>query len=323
MPHDSKAGMGMKAVYIDCTPFNDALLTPAIRGKLPELATHLGDPEEGGLARLIDGAVGVLNGHTPMSADLLATAPALKTIVFLGSGPSSYIDLAAAERLDIRVRAVRNYGDRTIAEHAFALLIAAARRIVRMDREIRRGAWAPLEGIELAGKTLGVVGAGGIGREMVRIAHGFGMEVIAWSRSGVPPGLPCRAVALDELLRAADAVSLHLALTDETRGLIDGRRLALLRPHAILVNTARGALIDEAALVAALEAGRLAHAALDVFENEPLPRGHPLRRLESVTLTPHAAYKTPEATRRLLERGFELLRQDLATLAAGNALPRS
>ncbi|HLI12067.1 MAG TPA: NAD(P)-dependent oxidoreductase [Alphaproteobacteria bacterium] len=313
----------MKSVYVDCSPFMDGLLTPEIRALVPDLHINIGDPGAQQLEAMLSGAAGALNGHTAMGAELLSRCTALKTIIFLGSGAASYIDLDAAARLDIRVRTVRNYGNRTIAEHCFALILAAARRIVAMDRDLRRGVWAPLDGIELEGKTLGVVGTGGIGRELIRIASGFGMRVLAWNRSGVPADLPCREAALDELLGAADVVSLHAALAAETRGMIDSRRLGLLRPHAILVNTARGGLVDEAALVEALRQDRIAHAALDVFASEPLPPSHPFTTLENVTLTAHAAFKTPEASRRLAAQAFALLRQDLACLSAGKELPRS
>ena len=141
------------------------------------------------------------------------------------------------------------------------------------------------------------------------------MDVVAWNRSPRPGPL----VPLEELLATSDVVSLHLALTAETRGFLDASRLARLRPGAILINTARGALIDEPALLAALTAGRLRHAALDVFVDEPLPPGHPLTRLHNVTLTSHAGYKTPEASRRLLEIGIDLAARDLAAFGNGSS----
>lgn len=310
----------MKSVYIDCSPFVETLFSPELRALVPDLQVHVGDPNAATLARLLAGAACVLNGHTPMDEAVLRASQTLRSVVFLGSGPSSYIDLPAAERLGIRVRAISHYGDRTIAEHAFALMLSAARQVAAMDRDLRSGNWEPRDGVELAGKVLGVVGAGGIGREMIRMGACFGMRVLAWNRSPVDEPLPCEVVPLDALLSAADIVSLHVALTPETTALIDARRLALLRTGAILVNTARGAIVDEAALVAALRAGRLAHAALDVFAIEPLPRDHPFVGLPNVTLTAHAGFKTPEATARLLARGLALLRQDLAALAAGESL---
>jgi D-3-phosphoglycerate dehydrogenase / 2-oxoglutarate reductase len=193
-------------------------------------------------------------------------------------------------------------------------MFAAARKLVEMDRAIRAGQWEPLNSIELAGRTLGVIGTGGIGRAMIRLGAGLGMRVIAWNRSGVPEGLPCAAVELDELLGTADVVSLHLVLNEATRGFLDARRLGLIKPGAIFVNTARGAIVDEKALVEALEAGRIGHAGLDVFSEEPLPKGHPLTRLANVTLSAHAAFATREASERLLRMALELLAEERARL---------
>jgi D-3-phosphoglycerate dehydrogenase len=147
---------------------------------------------------------------------------------------------------------------------------------------------------------------------MAQLGAGIGMRVIAWNRSGVPADLPCRAAELDALLEEADVVSLHVALNEESRGLIDRRRIGLLRPGAILINSARGAILDEVALVEALRAGRLRHAALDVFADEPLPENHPLTRLDNVTLTPHAAFMTQEASTGLLRMALELLAEERA-----------
>lgn len=304
--------------YIDCSPGMQAQLQ-SFRGT-ENLVIHQGDPTPEVLRELLNGAVVVLNGHTHMSEAQLREAPHLKSVVFLGTGATSYIDVAAAERLGIRVRVVRGYGDRTVAEHAFGLLLAAARDTARMDRGIRAGRWSASLGVELAGRTLGLVGLGGVGSEMARIASSFGMTVIAWNRSGVPQGVPATPVDLDGLLTQSDAVSLHLALTPETRGLLDARRLAQLKPGCLLVNTARGAIIDEDALVACLESGRIAHAALDVFDAEPLPVGHPLTRLDNVTLTAHAAWKSGDASRRLMQMSLDLAQADARALAAGQLL---
>lgn len=307
----------MKSVYIDCTDFGQSVLTPAILAKVPDLAIYTGDPDPATLEAMLDGAVGVINGHTIMDEAMLKRCTALRSIVFLGTGASTYIDVAAAERLGINVRTVRGYGDRTIAEHAFALMLAGARSIAAMDRDMRRGIWVTPVGVELAGKRLGVVGTGGIGRELIRMADAFGMEVVAWNRSGVPADLPCKQVTLDELLETSHVVSLHLALNDATTGLLNREKLEKLRPDAILVNVARGAIVDERALVDLLRQGRIAHAALDVFEQEPLPQDHPLTTLDNVTLTSHAAFKSREAMARLLSGGFDLLREDLRALQAG------
>jgi D-3-phosphoglycerate dehydrogenase len=196
-------------------------------------------------------------------------------------------------------------------------MLAASRRVAEMDRAVRLGQWEPLEGMDLAGKRLGVIGTGGIGATFMGLAAAFGMDVVAWNRSTPTRSLSGPLVPLDELLTTSDVVSLHLALNNETRGFLDAPRLARLRPGAILINTARGALIDETALIAGLAVGRPRHAALDVFAEEPLPSGHPLTGLSNVTLTSHAGYKTPEASRRLLTLGIDLAARDLAAFSGG------
>ena len=300
----------MSARFIDCPRFLAELVTPELRAIAPELAIHIGSPSaDEAAARLADCALAV-DDHTVLDERVFAASPGLRTIVFMGTGASSYIDLDAARRRGIRVHTISGYGDRSVAEHALALMLAGGRKIATMDRAIRAGEWATLDGVELAGKTLGVVGTGGIGKEMVRLGAALAMRVIAWNRSGVPADLPAEACALDELLASADVISLHLALNDQTRGLIDRRRIGLIRPQAMLVNTARGGLVDEPALVEALQAGRLAHAALDVFADEPLAAGHPLARLDNVTLTAHAGFMTREASERLLRRAFEIVARE-------------
>ena len=173
---------------------------------------------------------------------------------------------------------------------------------------MRAGGWPRIPGVQLTGKTLGLIGFGGIAAEVARIAAGGGMRVLAWNRSPkTAPGVSF--VPLDTLLAESHVVSLHLLLNDETRGFLDAGRLARLRPGAILVNTARGALVDEAALIAGLERGHIAHAALDVFATEPLPAGHPLARLANVTLSAHSGFLTPEANETLLRRALEIARR--------------
>ena len=307
----------MSAIYIDCSEFMTSLVTREIRGLVPELEIHEGTPDEGQVIRFLHGRVAAVVGRTYVPAPVLEGADRLKTVVFLGAGASSYIDLAAAERLGIRVHAIRNYGDRTVAEFAIALMFAAGRKIAVMDREIRAGIWLPADGIEFLGRTLGVVGVGGIGSEMVRLGHALGMKVLAWDCIPPAPELPCRTCSMDEVLRQSDVVSVHLALNEETRGLIGAPEFALMKPGAIFVNTARSEIVDEAALIDTLETGRLAHAALDVFDREPLPETHPLVRLANVTLTAHAGFKTREASTRLIEEGFRILRQELDALNRG------
>ena len=258
---------------------------------------------------LLDGASVALVDHTALPIEVARRCAGLRHVVFLGTGARSYMDPdALAAELGIAVHLIRGYGDRAVAEHAIALLFAAARGIAAMDRGVRAGAWPRTEGVQLAGKTLGLVGFGGIGRETARIAGGLGLRIVAWNRSAVdlPDGVE-RAPSLEALLATSDAVSLHLLLTDDTRGLLSRERLALLKPGALLVNTARGALLDEAALVDALASGRLGHAALDVFETEPLPAGHPLAALPNVTLSAHSAFRTSEANEALVAAAFDHL----------------
>ena len=182
---------------------------------------------------------------------------------------------------------------------------AAARGVAAMDRGMRAGQWPRIEGMQLTGKTLGLVGFGGIAAEVARIASGSGMRVLAWNRT--PKQAPnVEFVPLERLLAESHVVSLHLLLNDETRGFIGAEWLAQMRPGAMLVNTARGAVVDEAAMIDALRSGRLAHAALDVYDVEPLPPGHALAGLENVTLTSHGAFRTPEASENLIRRAIDI-----------------
>jgi D-3-phosphoglycerate dehydrogenase len=302
----------MKAKFFDCPPFLHDLYQGDLARIVPDLEINVGNPSRDETIALLAVAGFAMNDHTMMDEELLAACKSLKVIVFLGTGAASFIDLAAAERLGIRVRAYGGYGDQSVAEHASALMFAASRQIATMDRALRKGHWETLNGIELAGKVLGVVGTGGIGKAMVGLGAGLGMQVIAWNRSGVPDDLPCEAVELDALLAQADVISLHLSLNESSRGMIDRRRIGLMRPGAILINTARGAILDEPALIDALREGRLAHAGLDVFADEPLPEGHPLTRLDNVTLTSHAAFMTREASERLLRMALEILAEERA-----------
>lgn len=309
--------MTCKAVFIDCPEFLGQLYDDELRAIVPDLVMNIGDPPGGDTPGLLAGAFGAINDHTYMDEACLKACDGLETIVFMGTGASSYIDVAAAERIGIRVHTIRDYGNRTVAEHAMALMFAAGRKITAMDQALRNGHWETLDSIEFEHKTLGVVGTGGIGREMIRLGHGLGMKVLAWNRSGVPGDLPAEERELDDLMASSDVVSLHLSLTDETAGLIDARRIALMRPHAILVNTARGGVIDEPALISALREAKIAHAGLDVFAEEPLPVGHPLLALNNVTLTAHSGFMTREASHRLLRIALEIMRDELAANAVG------
>jgi len=249
----------------------------------------------------------VLDDHTQMPTETMRTCIGLRHVIFLGTGARSYMHPEELAELGITVHIIKGYGDTAVAEHAIALMWAATRGIARMDREIRRGNWLRCEGPQLTGKTIGLLGFGGIAAEVARIAAGSGMRVLAWNRSAKSaPGVSF--VDMDTLLAESHVLSVHLLLTDETRGLLSADRIARMRPGAILVNTARGAIVDEAAMIAALRGGSLRHAALDVFATEPLPGDHPLTRLENVTLSAHSAFRTPEASENLIRRALDIAR---------------
>lgn len=286
-----------RLVYVDATPHSVRLLRDL---DCPEgMVVHEGDPDPAELRDLITGAEVVWNGHTYMTADDLDAAPSLRQVVFLGTGASSYIDMAAAEARGITVETIRGYGDQAVGQHAITLALSALRQVTMMDRSIRTGRWEPLAGREFQDLTFGVLGMGGIGRATAGLAAALGFRVIGWNRSPLEDA-PCPLVPRDTLLESADVISLHLALTPETAGMIDAGALGRMRRDAVIVNTARAGLIDTPALVAALSAGCLGHAALDVFDEEPLPSDHPLLSLSNVTVTAHAGFKTDAALRRLL-----------------------
>ena len=233
--------------------------------------------------------------------------------MFLGTGARSYMDPEAlAAECGITVHTIKGYGDTAVAECAFALMWAAARGLPEMDRAMRAGTWLRREAVQLTGKTVGLVGFGGIAAEMARLCRGIGMRVLAWNRT--PKAHPdVTFVPLERLLAESDVVSLHLLLTDETRGFLSAARIAAMKPGVLLINTARGALIDEAALVEALRSGRVAQAGLDVFTVEPLPADHPLVSLPTVTLSAHSAFRTPEASDNLIGAALDHCRR----IAAG------
>jgi D-3-phosphoglycerate dehydrogenase len=301
----------MKSIFIDC---NDQLVpvwAKVIRPDDPPITVNRTDRVGDDLPRVLAGYDIALDDHSYMPTELVAQCPQLKHIVFLGTGAASYMNISELANRGITVHTIKGYGDTAVAEHTIALMFAAARGVARMDHEVRAGIWTPREGVQLLGKTLGVIGLGGIGSEVARIGKGIGMEVIAWNRTARADA-PCPLVEIDTLLTRADVVSLNLTLSDETRGFLDKNRIARLKPGVILVNTARGALADELALVEALKSGHIRHAGLDVFHNEPLTADHPLAQLPNVTLTAHAAFRTQEASMTLLRRAIDIVRQIVA-----------
>ena len=296
----------MKGVFLDAVDDLAAVFARVVRPADPPVDVFERAevrPEQ--LPGMLAGYDFVLDDHTQMPTDAMRACTGLKHVIFLGTGARSYMHPEELAELGITVHIIKGYGDTAVAEHSIALMWAAARGLARMDRFIRAGNWLRTEGMELTGKTLGLIGFGGIGAEVARIAHGSGMHVLAWNRSAKSaPGV--NFVDLDTLLAESHVLSLHLLLDDETRGFLSAERIARMRPGAILVNTARGALVDEAAMIAALQDGRLRHAALDVFATEPLPAGHPLTTLENVTLSAHSAFRTPEASDNLIRRALDI-----------------
>jgi D-3-phosphoglycerate dehydrogenase len=298
----------MKSIFIDCNDQLAPVWAKVIRPDDPQITVNRADRVGAELPRVIDGYEIALDDHSYMPTELVAQGKALKHIVFLGTGAASYMNIAELKDRGITVHTIKGYGDTAVAEHTIALIFAAARDVARMDREVRGGAWTPQEGVQLFGKTLGVIGLGGIGREVARMAEGLGMEVIAYNRTPhADAGV--RLVDLDTLLAASDVVSLNLVLNDETRGYFDATRIARMKPGVILINTARGALVDEAALLAALKSGHIRHAGLDVFHSEPLKADHPLAQMPNVTLTAHAAFRTQEASMTLLRRAIDIVKR--------------
>jgi len=299
----------MKGIFIDAGQGMDAVLRKVTLPDDPPVAVNPVDrvaPEE--LPGLISGHDFVLDDHSMMPAGAMRQCKGLKHIIFLGTGARSYMDPEQLAELGITVHIIKGYGDVAVAEHAFALMWAAARDLAAMDRHIRAGNWQRIEGAQMRGKTIGLLGFGGIAAEMASICGGAGMRVLAWNRT--PKSAPdVTFVDLDTLLAESQILSVHLLLNDETRGFLNAARIAKLRPGVILVNSARGAVIDEPAMIAALQSGRIRHAALDVFVEEPLPPGHPLTKLENVTLSAHSGFWTPEATETLLRRGLDIARR--------------
>jgi D-3-phosphoglycerate dehydrogenase len=297
----------MKSVFIDCNAQLEPVWRQVYRPDDPPIDVNLKPFAKLDLPKVIAGYDIALDDHSYMPTELIAQCPQLKHIVFLGTGAASYMNVAELKERGVTVHTIKGYGDTAVAEHTVALMFACARDVAKMDSSVRGGTWSPLEGMQLLGKTLGVIGLGGIGTEVARIGKGLGMNVIAWNRTVRPQaGVP--QVDLDTLLAKSDVVSMNLTLGDETRGFLNKERIAQIKPGAIFVNTARGALTDEAALLAALKSGHIRHAGLDVFHDEPLKADHPLTKIDNVTLTAHAAFRTAEASQTLLRRAIDIVR---------------
>jgi len=268
------------------------------RAEITVFNDHLADP-----AAVVErlrpfDVVCVMRERTPLSRDILQQLPRLKLIA--STGPrNAAIDMRAAAERGIVVTAT-GYESTPTIELSWALILASARHLAREAASVRDGGWQTRIGTNLRGKCLGVIGLGNIGKEVARIALAFGMTVIAWSQnltSEIASAAGATLVDKDALFRQADIVTIHLILSRRTSGLVGAAELALMKSTAWLVNTSRGPIVDEAALIEALQARRIAGAALDVFEIEPLPADHPFRSLDNVLATPHIGYVTEELYR--------------------------
>ncbi len=298
----------MKSIFLDCNDQLAPVWRRVVRPDDPPIDINRKAFARDELPRIIGGYDIAIDDHSYMPTPLVTQCPDLKHVVFLGTGAASYMNVDELNARGIRVHIIKGYGDTAVAEHTIALMWACARELARMDREVRSGVWAPHEGVQLLGKTLGVIGLGGIGREVARIGKGIGMNVIGWNRT-THAEIDVPLVGIDTLLARADVVSMNLTLSDETRGFLSAERITRMKKGVIYINTARGALADEAALITALKSGHIRHAGLDVFHNEPLSPDHPLAKLDNVTLSAHAAFRTPEASETLLRRAIDIVKK--------------
>jgi D-3-phosphoglycerate dehydrogenase len=298
----------MKTIFMDCNDQLAPVWESVLKPDDPKIDVNRKAFAKDDLPSIIRGYDIAIDDHSYMPTSLVAQCPELKHIVFLGTGPASYMNVQELEGRGVKVHIIKGYGDTAVAEHSIALMWAAARDLARMDREVRRGVWTPHGGQQLTGKTLGIIGLGGIGREVARMGAGLGMKVIGWNRTKHPE-IKVPLVEIDDLLAQSDVVSMNLTLGDETRGFLSAGRIAKMKKGAIYVNTARGALADEAALIDALKSGHIRHAGLDVYAQEPLPADHPFTRMENVTLAAHAAFRTLEASQTLLRRAIDIVKR--------------
>ncbi|WP_167104569.1 D-2-hydroxyacid dehydrogenase family protein [Mycobacterium sp. DL592] len=263
----------------------------AERADITVFNDHLADPDEL-VARLADfDVVFVMRERTPLPRSIIERLPRLKMIASTGPFNAS-IDMAAVQDHGIHVGTTGGTVAATV-ELTWALVLAAARNLVAESLSVRDGGWQTSVGRELAGRTLGVLGLGRIGTRVARIGEAFGMKVVAWSQNLTPEAAEeagATLVTKDELFATADVLTVHMKLSERSAGLVGAPELAQMKPTAVLVNTSRGPIVDEAALVEALRSHSIAGAALDVFDTEPLPAGHPLRTLDNVLATPHIGY---------------------------------
>jgi len=268
-----------------------------------------GADDQDELVRRIDRARIAINirAHARFTEAVFAACPRLELVSIWGTGTDN-VDLGAAGRHGVTVCNTPGVNAFAVAEHAIALMLATGRKIPRIDREMHEGTWPREMLTQCLGKTLGVFGTGTIGARVIALGRALGMHVLAWSIRGASEAtaaLGATPAAKEEILRTADFISLHLRLVPETRGFLGRKDFALMKRTAILVNTARGALVEREALLDALGTGRVAGAGLDVFHDEPTKRGDPLFEFPNVVLSPHNAGQTPEVVRDGLLRAVD------------------
>jgi phosphoglycerate dehydrogenase-like enzyme len=258
-----------------------------------------------------------LRERTPLDSHFFEACPNLELVLQTG-GHAYHVDQAAASKQGIVIALGRRVSKPTVVipELVFSLMLGLVRQIYPLTREMHNGGWPELIGGSLAGRTLGILGYGRLGHPVARLAEAFGMKVVAWDRTGSSPGsdpFGVERLPLDDLLATSDVVSIHLRLSDESRGLLNGEKLSKMKPGAILINTSRGAIIDEQALIEALREKRLAGAGLDVFSKEPLPPTSKLRTLPNVLLTPHVGWKVKDVLHEFVEIAVDQLEAWLST----------
>jgi D-3-phosphoglycerate dehydrogenase len=281
--------------------------------------SHKAETQEEFIKR-IKGSEVVINirAYSHFTRSVLESCPDLRLISIWGTGTDN-VDLKSARELGITVANTPGANALSVAEHTIAILLALARRIPHLDREVRSGNWPRVEMVQLSGKFLGLFGLGAIGRYVAKMAKGLGMNVAAWTQHPSPERAKesgVRFVSKEDLLKGSDVVSIHLRLNDQTRGFLKKEDFDLMKPTAFFVNTARAGLVEPGALYEALTSKKIAGAALDVYEQEPLPSGDPLTTLHNVVLTPHNAGLTPEAT----INGLMMAVENVAVFLAGGEI---
>ncbi len=289
------------------------------RAEITVFNDHLADPDAVVERLLPFDVICVMRERTPLLRGVIERLPQLKLIASTGSRNAS-IDRVAAEERGIRVTAT-GYRSTPTIEITWALILASARQIVRESNSVRDGGWQTSIGRELDGRVLGVLGLGNIGGQVARIGLAFGMKIIAWSQNMTPQIAEAAGATLvtkDELFRQADVVSIHLILSKRTRGLVGAADLALMKPTSWLINTSRGPVVDEGALVQALRSRAIAGAAVDVFDTEPLPADHPFRALDNVLATPHIGYVAEDLYRTFYGDAAASIGVWLDEVAGGN-----